>query len=143
MPYDINDTYLEEQVMSASPLGLVRILFGAATEAVLKARAHLAAGDIRERSREIGRAAAIVTELAGSLDRERGGDLAHRLADLYGYIGRRLLEANHLQQDEPLAECLSLLTTLREAFDTIQTPEDAPPAAYSEVSYAGSQTWSA
>ena len=60
-----------------------------------------------------------------SLDHERGGELSQRLAQLYDYMQRRLLEANAKQIDEPMAEVLGLLSTLGEAWDGIQ--EQAKP----------------
>jgi flagellar protein FliS len=115
-----NDTYLENRVLSADPIELVRMLYQAADGAVRAARGHLAAGDIAARSNAIGRACDILAELTGSLDRDRGGEIADRLAQLYDYITRRLVEANTLQQDAPLAEVLGLLGTLAEAWDGVQ-----------------------
>lgn len=122
------DQYLEHEIMSADPLKLVRILYRAAIEAVSAARAHLGAGDIRERSRAITRALRIVHELARSLDRERGGEIATSLAQLYAYIADRLVEANARQADEPLAEAERLLSTLLEGWSAISVAERARDA---------------
>ncbi|MCL4402934.1 MAG: flagellar export chaperone FliS [Acidobacteria bacterium] len=147
MVQQASDAYLEAQVMSASPLELVRILYGAAEEAVRKARGHLAAGDIRARSQEITRAVAMLAELAGVLDRSRGGEVAERLAVMYDYMTRQLLEANVLQQDGPLVEVVGLLATLRQAWDQlhlVERPEPcAVPAAYGAEAWAGAHSWSA
>ena len=132
MPQGVHNAYLESRVTGAEPLELVRLLYQAATGAVRDARRHLAAGDIAARSRAISKAYAIVGELAWSLDRERGGALAGRLAQLYDYIQRRLLEANFQQADGPLAEILSLLATLAEAWDGVAAqsrPPDLPAPA--------------
>jgi flagellar protein FliS len=115
-----NDAYLENRVLSADPIELVRMLYQAADGAVRAARGHLAAGDIAARSNAIVRACDILAELTGSLDRDRGGEIADRLAQLYDYITRRLVEANTLQQDAPLAEALGLLGTLEEGWDGVQ-----------------------
>ncbi len=130
MPQGIQDAYLESRITTAEPLELVRILYQAATDTVREARRHLAAKDIRARSRAISKAHAIVAELAGSLDRERGGAIAQRLELLYDYIKRRLLEANFAQSDALLAEVLGLLATLGEAWDGVasQTRPPEPPA---------------
>jgi flagellar secretion chaperone FliS len=114
------DTYLEQRVLSAGPLELVNLLYQAATGAVRDARRHLAAGEILARSRAISKACGILTELITSLDHQRGGELSQRLAQLYDYMQRRLLEANRGQIDEPLAEVLSLLATLGNAWEAIK-----------------------
>ncbi|MBZ5586208.1 MAG: flagellar export chaperone FliS [Acidobacteriia bacterium] len=127
---DANNAYLESRVLSAGPLELVRLLYQAGTGAVREARRHLAAGEIAARSRSISKACEILMELIGALDRERGGEIAERLAALYGYMYSRLLEANLRQSDAPLAEVLGLMATLGEGWDgASRASESRPPAA--------------
>jgi len=119
-----HDAYLEECILSADPLELVRVLYQAATRAVRKARGHLAAGEVVPRARAISHAYRVLSELNRSLDHHRGGDLSRRLAAIYSYMMRRLLEANSQQRDEPLAEVLGLLATLAEAWEALQPAQD-------------------
>jgi flagellar protein FliS len=123
-----HDAYLESRVLAADPVELVSLLYQACTQAVREARHYLAAGQIAERSREINKACAIVIELATSLDHERGGEISQRLALLYDYMERRLLQANMQQSDAPLADVLGLLTTLSEAWAGVRQPEEKPAA---------------
>jgi flagellar secretion chaperone FliS len=123
---DTQDAYLESRVLTADPLELVNLLYQGCMQAVREARVHLAEGRILERSREINKACQIVIELATSLDHERGGEISQRLALLYDYMQRRLLEANMQQSDAPLADVLGLLSTLAEAWAEIRTPADKP-----------------
>src|SRR3974377_1434726 len=106
-----HDAYLESRVLSAGPLELVQMLYQGAIGAVQDARHHLAEGKILERSRAISKACAILTELTAALNHEASGELAGRLAALYDYMQRQLLEANFRQADEPLGEVLGLLVT--------------------------------
>ena len=112
-----NDAYLEQRVLSAEPIELVRMLYQAAIDAVRNARRHLEAGDIAARTQAINKAYAIVVELQSSLDRQRGGELAARLDGLYAYLRRKLLQANSEQSDACLAETLGLLSNLSEGWD--------------------------
>jgi len=121
-----HDAYLESRVLTADPIELVNLLYQAGMQAVREARRHLAAGRIAERSREINQACAVVIELSTALDHERGGEISQRLALLYDYMQRRLLEANMQQSDAPLADVLGLLSTLAEAWTAIRTPEPMP-----------------
>jgi len=123
-----HDAYLENRVLTADPIGLVNLLYQACMQAVREARRHLAEGRIAERSREINQACAIVIELATALDHDRGGDISQRLALLYDYMQRRLLEANMKQSDAPLADVLGLLSTLSEAWAGIRKPEEKEEA---------------
>jgi len=129
-----HDQYLEHEVMSSDPVKLVRILYRAAIEAVSSARAHLRAGAIRERSRQVTRALRIVHELLHSLDMETGGDVATSLARLYAYMTRRLIEGNTRQADAPLEEVERLLQTLLEAWTSIATAPPLEPEPYEPVS---------
>src|ERR1035437_2010934 len=125
-----HDAYLESRILTADPIELVNLLYQACVQAVREARRHLAEGRIAERSREINKACEIEIELATSLDHERGGEISQRLARLYDYMQRRLLEANMQQSDAPLADVLGLLSTLSEAWAGIRKTEAKPkPAA--------------
>lgn len=124
-----HDTYLENRVLSAGPIELVRLLCHGATGAVKDARAHLAAGDIAARARSITKASNILIELASSLDYERGGEISSNLARLYDYMLRQLAEANFRQIDAPLAEVFDLLATLSEGWDGVEVQTEGVPAA--------------
>ena len=69
-------------------------------------------------------ACAIVQELAISLDKEVGGDVAASLAELYVYIHKRLGDANIEQSDVPLAEAEKLLNTLLEAWSQLEETQE-------------------
>src|ERR1035438_8352606 len=96
----LQDAYLESQVLSADPMELVRLLYRAAGDATRSASAHLAAGRIAERSRQISKAYAILLQLSASLDHARGGTVSRSLAELYDYMQRRRkstrLNSSHL-----------------------------------------------
>jgi flagellar protein FliS len=132
MMKSIYETYLEAEVLGADPVTLVHMLYRGAIEAVGKARRYLAAGEIRERSRQVTKAWEIIQELTTSLNREKGGEISRRLEQLYGYIQARLLEGNTRQADTPLAEAERLLTTLCEAWQ-----ETKPDMALSPVVVSG------
>jgi flagellar protein FliS len=136
-----HDAYLESRVLAADPVELVSLLYQACTQAVREARCYLAAGQIAERSREINKACAIVIELATSLDHDRGGEISQRLALLYDYMERRLLQANMQQSDAPLADVLGLLTTLSEAWAGVRQPEEKPAAENPESQPAAESHW--
>jgi flagellar secretion chaperone FliS len=121
-----HDAYLESRILSATPLGLVSLLYQGCVLAVRDARHHLAAGQIAERSQAINRACEILMELNSALDHKRGGEISQRLAQLYAYMQTRLLQANMEQSEAPLAEVLGLLGTLAEAWEGVQPAVPAP-----------------
>ncbi len=123
-----SDAYLESKVLSADPLELVEILYRAALAAIGSARRSLQQADIASRSKAIGRAMAILTELMLSVDRQSGGPLATNLVELYDYMQRRLIEANVEQAEAPLTEVGRLLATLLEGWLHCRSTGEAPPA---------------
>jgi flagellar protein FliS len=127
------DTYLEDRILSADPVELVHLLYQAGSTAIGDARRHLAEGRIKERAAAISKACDILLELTTSLDHERGGALSQRLANLYGYMHRRLIEANFRQSEEYLAEVAHLLATLEEAWEAVR--QDARRVEQKESSW--------
>ena len=113
------------EVLSASPLELVHLLYRGAIDSIDLARRHLASGEIKERSRQISKACSIIEELITSLDHNTAPQLTRRLAELYEYMHHRLCQANIEQADAPLAEVRTLLTTVLESWtQLIQPVED-------------------
>jgi len=133
MMHPYGSSYLETRILSATPLELVGLLYEGAIEAVRDARHYLATGNIRERSRCVTKALAIVGELASSLDRSAGGEIGNRLSALYDYIQQSLMDANFRQEEEGLKNAESLLVTLHEAWSQVLT--QAPVEAVVETAY--------
>lgn len=125
---ELYKAYTDNNVLMASPLQLVVALYRGALDAVEQARRCLATEDIMGRSKFVSKAVDILGELLGSLDHERGGEVSRRLAALYCYMQKRILEGHTRQADEPFAECSSLLTTLLEGWDKVAAQAEAPAA---------------
>jgi flagellar protein FliS len=123
-----HDIYLETRVLTADPLELVRILYRLAITKVGEAQIFLASGDTMARGKAISKASKALAELSCSLNHDIGGALSQRLAQLYDYMQWRLVESNFQQTAEPLQEVLGLLSTLEEAWQSINP---ALPAAAS------------
>jgi len=125
-------SYFEDDVLGASPLKLVQLLYRAALDSIAAARRFVRLGDIRSRSRAVSKAMAIVTELSLSLNVEQGGELSRNLAQLYGYVEKLLIQANFEQREHPLEEAERLLSTLAEAW-AILTPEERASVSQAPV----------
>ena len=107
-------------VETATPHGLIGMLFDGLLEAIAEARGAMRSGNIAQKGRCIGRAVRIVDEgLSAPLDLEQGGTLASDLRDLYAYIAMRLTEANLRNDDAILEECARLVEPLRQAWREI------------------------
>lgn len=111
---------VESGVMSASPHQLIVMLFDGAIASIRAARIHMQAGNVAEKGKAISKALDIVNNgLAASLDAERGGEVAERLASLYDYIVRLLLAANRHNDEQSLTQAETLLDDVASAWREI------------------------
>src|SRR6266567_4457804 len=109
-------SYLENEIRTSDPLKLIGLLYRGVMDTVELARQRLREGDIRGRSQAITKGLAILHELTVSLDHRKAGDLSARLAALYDYIERLLIDANVKQHETPLIEASKLLSELLAAW---------------------------
>jgi flagellar protein FliS len=106
--------------MGASPHRLIAMLFQGARKAIAQARLNLQLGEVGRRGEAIGKAIQIIEQgLQLSLNRTAGGEIADRLHALYGYMSRRLLEANVKSNEAMLIEVDGLLAQLEAAWTGI------------------------
>jgi flagellar protein FliS len=118
---------VQTMVASASPHGLVALLFDGFIAAVHRAKGALQQQDIAGKGQAITHAVRIVDEgLKSALDLKAGGKLAADLSDLYAYVCLRLTQANLNNDEAALDECLRLVTPLRDAWTAIGTRVDEP-----------------
>ena len=111
---------VESGVLSASPHQLITLLFDGAQSAIRTARLHLDNGDIAAKGLAISKALDIVNNgLMAALDRQRGGEIADRLAALYDYIARLLLKDNIHNDAAHLDEAARLLNDIGSAWRQI------------------------
>lgn len=101
---------------TASPGALLLQLYQAAIRNIGQAQIAIGRNDIPGAHTHIIRAQDIVTELQRTLDHERGGEIAERLAPLYIYMRQRLITANIYKDVVPLAEVQGLLRQLLSAW---------------------------
>jgi len=105
------------QTLSDDPQRLVLRLYDGAERFLGQALRALAAGDIPRYCETTARAHAIIAELSSSLDRERGGEVADRLSQLYTFMLRHLTEGLIKRSPTHIEEVLRPLRLLREGFD--------------------------
>ena len=121
--------YVENRVLTASPLELVHLAYEGAMEAIEQARTHLADNQIVPRIQATTRAQQIIIHLQASLDFEKGADLSKRLSALYDYVLRRINDGNREMSDSAFVEVHGLLKTLDEGWKQIAQGETAVATA--------------
>ena len=115
----MQNNYLQNQVMSASPNKLIEMLLQAAIKKIKLAVIALEKEELSQAHQQFVKAQNILLELRVSLDREQGGAIAEDLDQLYGYMYDQLVSANGQKEAAPAETVVPLLSELLESWQTI------------------------
>jgi len=110
-------------VTEATPHRLIQMLLDGALDKIARAKGAMQRKEIAEKGSYISSASSIVLGLHNSLDMEAGGEMAVNLANLYGYMTRRLMEGHVANDIAALDEVASLLRELKCGWDAM--PDEA------------------
>jgi flagellar protein FliS len=105
----------------ADSVQLIQMLFDGLIDSLTAAEGQIERKEIQAKGESLSRAMRIVLGLQGSLDLEKGGEIAANLADLYDYCTRRLMHANLKNDVEAVQEVKRLISEIRDAWS--QVPE--------------------
>lgn len=109
--------YAANDVLAMSPAQRVVFLYRHLVVGLRRAQRCLLAGDVEGRSDHLCRAQAIVQELLVSLNRDAGGDLADRLAALYGYFGAEIIGIDQQRDATRLERLITMVSPLLVAWE--------------------------
>lgn len=112
-------TNIDSIVHEATPHKLIEMLFTGAKDALAQAVGAIERKDFEAKSKKISKAAEIILNLQTYLDKEKGGELADNLNELYTYMATSLIDANRLNDTEKLREIASLLDTIADGWSSI------------------------
>ena len=111
-----HSTYDDHHVANDSPLGLIARIFQTALLDTRRAQIAIDADDFAAKGQAIGRLLRALSLLQGSLDMEKGEEVAANLDRLYNYFITQVSRANVEHAAAPLAEIEPLITELGEAW---------------------------
>jgi flagellar protein FliS len=100
-------------------LDLILSMMRGAQDRIASARGHMERREPQKKGEHLGKAIALIDGLRGSLNIEAGGEIAANLDALYEYMGRRLVEANALDDVSVLNEVSALLAEIRDAWEQV------------------------
>ena len=111
--------YLRTRVMTARPEQLRLMLFDGALKFCRQAKQHLVNNNFEGMYEGLVRAQKIVLELTAGLNHQADPELCSRLAGLYNYIYRRLVDANTERDPAGIDEAVQLLEFERETWQLL------------------------
>lgn len=123
------DRYREMEILAMTPANRVVLLYTHLLVNLKQARVFLERGDIGARGERLVKAEEIVHELAVSLDRDGGGELATRLASLYVWLLREFVAIHSRPDMARLDAVIRVVTDLHEAWSGAAAQLGETPAA--------------
>jgi len=114
-----NSVGVQSAVDGASPYQLIVMLLDGALDRIASAKGAMERKDTAKQGALLGKAITIIDNMRASLDHGQGGELAERLAALYDYMERRLLEAGANADPAGLDEVAELLREIKAGWDAI------------------------
>jgi flagellar protein FliS len=104
------------QVLAASPARRTVLLFEHLEVVMRRAQTAIRNDQIEPRVSNLGRAREILSELLGTLDLERGGEIAIDLSMLYSFLLGELLDVGMKRDVIRLGRLIGIVNTLSTAF---------------------------
>lgn len=112
-------TYTNLSLTGASPVGLVVALYDNALKSLHRARRAMDANDIEQRTKCLNHVLTIIGHLEGTLDMERGGEVARTLVQFYSYSRAAILQVSLKNSTEKLVDLASHFASLRDAWQQV------------------------
>jgi flagellar protein FliS len=112
--------YRKRSVEGASPVGLVVLLYGGAITALMRAISAIEANNIEKRVAELNKVLAILGELQGTLDFEKGGAVAQQLEKYYIVLRSQVMEASIKNSKSILEDLVKNMSGIKEAWQQVE-----------------------
>src|SRR5208337_5621980 len=107
-------------------------LFDAAIEDMRRALSAIQASDVEERANAVRHAMLILQQLQGTLDFERGGQVAKQFEQFYNLIRAKLLESQLRNSPELMGQQIQFMSEVRDCWVEAKKriePQPVSPAA--------------
>ncbi len=113
------DRYRTQEIMTATPCQLVVKLYDSAINSLLLAEDAIRRRDIKARHAANLKALDVISHLTGTLDLERGGEIAGNLHRLYDFMRVRLVEVDIKNDPQAARDVIGLLQPLRASWQQL------------------------
>ena len=127
MPNTAYKKYKQVQVKTANREKLLIMLYQGCVKFLRLAKKSIEDEDIEGANNYIIRSQDIIRELMGTLDREKGGEVADNLYSLYDFMNRQLIEANVNKDIEKIKTVENLMLELLDSWKQIVNGNNEEP----------------
>ncbi|MBW5448469.1 flagellar export chaperone FliS [Cohnella sp. CFH 77786] len=125
MNQQAHETYLRMQVNTAAPWELTTLLYNGCIKFMKQALEGIHNKDFEMKNINIKKATNIINELQYTLDKKY--EVSNSLSSIYDYLLQKLFVANMKLDAASLAECIELMTDLKDAW--VQSMKQLPASA--------------
>ncbi|KRL42108.1 flagellar export chaperone FliS [Liquorilactobacillus nagelii] len=112
---EVNNSYLKNQVMGASPIKLVVMLYEGAIRSMKMAKVAIDKQNVVQAHTQLVKAQNIIAELKNSVNTDVDVTISQNLINLYDFCNEQLLQAN-LNKDNSLID--NAINTMSELLDS-------------------------
>ncbi len=114
------DSYKKMQIETADPATLILMLFDRAIVLLDKAKNEIIEKQYEEKGYSLTKANEIIAELSGTLDMEKGGEIATSLSRLYNFVMREIIDADTNLNTNAIDNAKRIMSELRESWVRIK-----------------------
>lgn len=139
MNYRSLNNYKKVEIETNDPIKLIIMLFEGAINFTKKAKLRMQENNMADKGILISKVLAIVSELQGSLNLEKGGEIAENMDRIYTYARDRLVEANQKNDAAMLEEVLGHFRVLKSAWEQAQSKLNKEEAEISPLQVVAGQ----
>ena len=132
--------YLQTGLNTNSPGQTVVMLYDGAIKFLNRAKDQIDLKDYAQKGISISKAMDVINELASTLNKEQGGEIAENLSNLYFWCNARLAMANLKMDKDIIDSVIKVLAGLRGAFAQIQEMPEAQAVAEQLAVKQGSES---
>ena len=131
-----NNPYLRDAVMTATPEQLQLMLYDGCIRFATQARDAIERKDFETSCEKLIRAQNIIMEMRNGLDYDVNAELCERVASIYGFLYKKLLDANTKRDVNAIDDALRVLRLERDTWQMLvdkvnriregEAPDDPP-----------------
>ena len=113
------NVYKQNQILNASPKKLVVLLYDGCIKNMKLAELSITENKLDQAHTALIKSQDIIAELASTLNKEQGGQVAQDLNDIYEYLMINLIEANRTKEISIIQKNREMMEELRDAWAEI------------------------
>lgn len=108
--------YLKTDVITADPKKLVILCYEEAIRSLNLAKESYSAGEFEIKGKAVEKTLNIINELRGTLDFEKGGEIARQLDRIYHFMTLHIMKADQRREIQGFSEVMTMLGELNSAW---------------------------